>query len=68
MSKFTGTQFVCHVSRDMTFNRYGDLVIQLTVPYQFKHLAIPLSDAFGLPLHVDLQIWKPYEDKVEKAG
>lgn len=48
----------------MTFTKYGDLVLQLVVPFDFKELAVPLSNAFGLPLHIDVQLWKPFTDAV----
>jgi hypothetical protein len=31
----------------------------LTIPYQFKHLAMGLSDVMGLPLSFDVQLWSP---------
>lgn len=60
--KFTRTQFVAHVSDRMSFNRNGDLNIQIVVPYQFKHLAEPLTDAFGIPLSFDVEVWRPYQE------
>jgi hypothetical protein len=41
------------------------MIITIQVPYQFKHLALPLADAFGLPLSIDVQLWEPY---VEATG
>jgi hypothetical protein len=46
----------------MSFNRNGDLNIQIVVPYQFKHLAEPLTDAFGIPLSFDVEVWRPYQE------
>lgn len=60
--KFDRTQFVAHVSDRMSFNRNGDLTIQIIVPYQFKHLAEPLTDAFGIPLSFDVEVWQPYQE------
>lgn len=62
---FESTQFVGHVSDQLKFNRNGDMIITIQVPYQFKHLALPLADAFGLPLSIDVQLWEPY---VEATG
>lgn len=63
--KFDRTQFVAHVSDRMSFNRNGDLTIQIIVPYQFKHLAEPLTDAFGIPLSFDVEVWEPYQEANE---
>ena len=63
--KFTRTQFVAHISDRMTFNRNGDLTIQMVVPYQFKHLAEPLTDTFGIPLSFDVEVWEPYKEADE---
>lgn len=62
LRKFTGTQFVAHVTDNVKFNKNGDMLITLQVPFQFKHLATPLTDAFGIPLSVDVQIWQPYRE------
>lgn len=62
VSKFAHAQFVAHLSNDMRYGRSGDLTITLTVPYEFKHLAQPLADAFGLPLSIDVQVWAPFSE------
>ena len=59
---FQGVQFVAHLGADAKFTRQGDLVVTLHVPFEFKHLAFPLTNAFGIPLSVDIQVWKPYVD------
>lgn len=59
---FQGVQFVAHLGNDMKFNRQGDLIVTLLVPFEFKHLAIPLSNAFGVPLSVDIQVWNPFSE------
>lgn len=64
MRRFTGTQFVAYVNSDMKFDKYGDMIVNLRVPFDFKELAVPLSDVFGLPLSIDVQIWKPYEERL----
>lgn len=63
--RFTRTQFVAHITDRMTFNRNGDMMITIQVPYQFKHLAEPLTDAFGIPLSFDVEVWAPYEAETE---
>lgn len=61
--KFEWTQFVAYLSTaDMKFAKNGDMLLTLRVPYGFRDLAIPLSDAFGLPLSVDVQLWQPYRE------
>lgn len=50
----------------MRFGRSGDLTITLTVPYEYKHLAQPLADAFGLPLSVDVQPWAPFKEAADE--
>jgi hypothetical protein len=62
---FTGTQFVGFLKSEMKMARNGDCIITVTVPFEYKHLAFPLSDAFGLPLSFDVQLWAPY---AEAAG
>lgn len=57
-----GTQFVGYIGKDAKLKTNGDLELVITVPYQFKHLAIGLSDVAGLPLSIDVQLWKPYAD------
>lgn len=59
---FTHAQFVAHLKSDMKFTKNGDVEITLVVPYEFKHLAFPLSDAFGLPLSCDVELWRPFTE------
>jgi hypothetical protein len=59
---FEHTQFVAHISDRISFNKNGDMMIQLQIPYQFKHLAEPLTDAFGLPLSFDVEVWAPFKE------
>jgi hypothetical protein len=63
--KFDHTQFVAHVSDRITYNRNGDMMITIQVPYQFKHLAVALTDAFGVPLSFDVEVWQPYKERDE---
>lgn len=59
--KFVPTQFIAHVD-DIRFGRNGDLIIKLVVPYEFKALALTLSDAVAIPLSFDVQVWNPYAE------
>lgn len=38
----------------MTFTRQGDLRVTIDVPYSDTHLAVPMSEAYGLTLHVQV--------------
>jgi hypothetical protein len=64
---FDHTQFVAHISDRISFSKNGDMMIQLQIPYQFKHLAEPLTDAFGIPLSFDVEVWAPYKDAKERG-
>lgn len=64
---FEHTQFVAHISDRISFNKNGDMLIQLQIPYQFKHLAEPLTDAFGLPLSFDVEVWAPFNEARKRA-
>ena len=63
--KFEHTQFIAHISDRVSYNRNGDMIVTIQVPYQFKHLATPLTDAFGIPLSFDVEVWQPYRDAKE---
>lgn len=39
----------------MGFTRQGDIRLVLDVPYSDKHLALPLSEAWGLTLNVSIE-------------
>jgi len=62
VENFDHCQFVAHITDNIKFNRNGDMMVTMQVPYQFKHLAMPLTDAFGIPLSFDVEIWVPYKD------
>src|SRR5204863_2489739 len=64
--KFEHTQFVAHISDRISYNRNGDMIVTIQVPYQFKHLATPLTDAFGIPLSFDVEVWQPYKDRQDE--
>lgn len=63
--KFEHAQFVAHISDRISFTKNGDMMIQLQIPFQFKHLAEPLTDAFGIPLSFDVEVWAPYREASE---
>lgn len=60
--KFDGTQFIAYIVKDMKQRPSGDLEINLTVPFEFRDLAFKLADAMIVPLSVDVQLWKPFEE------
>jgi len=39
----------------MKFTPQGDLKVTITVPFADKHLAVPLSEAYGLQLELDVR-------------
>ena len=40
--------------RDMRFTASGDVMLTLGVPYSDKHLALSVSDAYGIQLDVEI--------------
>lgn len=68
VENFDHAQFVAHITDNIKFNRNGDMMITIQVPYQFKHLAMPLTDAFGIPLSFDVEIWVPYKEDMENGS
>lgn len=68
VKRFTSAQVVAHLKSDMKFTKNGDVEITLVVPHEFKHLSFPLSDAFGLPLSVDIRVWKPFTEAEGTGG
>lgn len=60
--RFSHAQFIAHLKTDMKFSRNGDIEFTLVVPSEYKHTCFALSDAFGMPLSVDVQLWKPYAE------
>lgn len=63
---FAGVQFVGYIKQEMKFLRNGDLNITIQVPFDYKWMALPLTDAYGIPLSVDIQVWEPYEETGEE--
>ena len=50
---FDEAQFTASV-RDLRFTASGDVLLTLVVPYSDKHLAVPVSDAYGMNLDVEV--------------
>lgn len=40
--------------RDLRFTASGDVLLTLVVPYSDKHLVVPVSDAYGISLDVEI--------------
>jgi hypothetical protein len=53
---------MAHIDGVIQYARNGDLKVPLLVPYQFAHLAEPLTTVVGLPLSFDVEIWAPYTE------
>jgi len=67
LREFEHTQFVGHITDKISFNRNGDVLIQIQVPYEFKELAMSLTDAFGIPLSFDVEVWELYKQEVDEG-
>lgn len=65
IKRFTAAQFVAHLKHDMKFTKNGDVEVVLVIPHEFKHLSFPLTDAFGLPLSIDVRVWAPFTEATE---
>lgn len=62
IKRFESAQFVAHLKSDMKFTKNGDVELTLSIPHEFKHLVFPMSDAFGLPLSIDVRVWAPFTE------
>ena len=56
--KFEATMFTASM-RDLRFTASGDVLLTLVVPYSDKHLVVPVSDAYGINLDVDVRRKRP---------
>jgi len=65
---FTAAQFVGYLKTEAKFMKNGDVQFTIQVPFEFKDLALPLTDAFGLPLSIDIQLWEPYARDIAENG
>jgi len=52
--KFESTMFTASM-RDLRFTASGDVMLTLVVPYSDKHLVVPVSDAYGINLDVEVR-------------
>jgi hypothetical protein len=50
---FNQTMFSASM-RDLRFTASGDVLLTLVVPYSDKHLVVPVSDAYGISLDVEI--------------
>lgn len=66
IAKFEHGQFVAYLGGKINILRNGSVSVNLHVPYEFRHLALGLVDAVGVPLSVDIQVWKPYNEAVKR--
>ena len=51
---FEQTMFTASM-RDLRFTAAGDVLLTMVVPYSDKHLVVPVSDAYGINLDVDIR-------------
>ena len=59
--KFDHAQFAAHL-HDFKFTRNGDVVVTLVIPFRYRDRGLPLSDAWGVPLSVDIQRWSLHDN------
>jgi hypothetical protein len=50
---FSQTMFSASM-RDLRFTASGDVLLTLVVPFSDKHLVVPVSDAYGISLDVEV--------------
>lgn len=66
---FNHTQFIAYVDGKMVINSAtGSMVFTVSVPREYVHLAEVLRYAGGLPLSIDIQKWKDYEQVANDLG
>ncbi len=51
---FSQTMFSASM-RDLRFTASGDVLLTLVVPFSDKHLVVPVSDAYGITLDVEVR-------------
>lgn len=61
-TNFKGCQFIAALTTRTSFTKFGDLMLNLQVPFEYRHYADPLLDVFGLPLSIDVELWTPYSE------
>lgn len=59
--EFEHAQFIAFVN-DLKHSRKGDVIVSLMIPYRYRRLALPLGDAYGIPLSIDCQRWAMYDN------
>lgn len=58
---FKETQFIAHLDmQSFKYDRHGSVIVQLVVPPEFSEEALVLRFSKGIPLSVDIQVWKPF--------
>lgn len=57
---FNGAQFVGYVN-EVRFDRRGNVILSITVPYRYRKRAMDLPEAYNIPLSFDVQRWKYYD-------
>lgn len=60
---FEGAQFIAYIEGIKT--RKGQVVLEFVIPPEFNPNAVPMLDAFYLPLSVDVRVWNTYLKAVE---
>lgn len=57
---FTHTQFVGYLKKMLAQDRHGSWTFSVEVPSEMAERVIKLYGAASIPLHFDIQVWKPF--------
>ena len=53
-----------HLAEDIRYNKYGELVITITIPMEEVEQAIEIRRLVGLPIQMTVEMWKPFAEFV----
>src|ERR1700728_2061899 len=63
---FTGAQFLASFdAADFKFERNGCLSLTFTIPPEYIDHALEMRAASGIPLSIDVQVWKVYAEAID---
>lgn len=53
-----------NLADDITYNKYGEIVIKITIPFDEVEEAAEIRRLVGLPVNVTFELWKPFAEFV----